>query len=262
MSPAVPVLLAAAAGAVLMAAPGGTLRLAALHRRRPDSPPQATAAAAGAGLLVLLALGPVVALLLGAAVLVVRRGVAVRREAEELRREREAGIDALALLAGELRAGRAPASALAAAAEVARGPTRSAFASAAAAARLGGDVPSALISEQSAVGSTLRGLAACWQVCEQSGSGLAGAIGRLEASARSAEEQRRAVDAELAGPRATAQLLAALPVAGIALAAALGAHPVHVLLHTPAGVGCLLGGLLLDAAGLLWTGRLVRAATA
>jgi tight adherence protein B len=78
---------------------------------------------------------------------------------------------------------------------------------------------------------------------------------------RAAEAQRRAIEAELAGPRASAQLLAVLPLVGVGFAAALGAHPVHVLLHTPVGVGCLLAGLLLDATGVLWTRRLVSAAT-
>jgi tight adherence protein B len=97
-------------------------------------------------------------------------------------------------------------------------------------------------------------------VCSSAGSGLAAGIDRLQEGLRAAESQRRAVDAELAGPRATAGLLAVLPVAGLGLAAALGAHPVQVLLHTRFGLYCLLLGLGLDAAGVMWTRRLVASA--
>ena len=48
-----------------------------------------------------------------------------------------------------------------------------------------------------------------------------------------------------------------LPLAGVALAAGLGARPGYVLLHTPLGVGCLVLGLVLDGTGLWWTARLV-----
>ena len=80
---------------------------------------------------------------------------------------------------------------------------------------------------------------------------------------RARETQRRQVAAALAGPRASAALLALLPLAGVALAAGLGARPLHVLLHTPLGVGCLLLGAALDLLGLWWTTRIVaRAAQA
>ena len=59
--------------------------------------------------------------------------------------------------------------------------------------------------------------------------------------------QRRAA---MAGPRATARLLAWLPVFGVVLGAAVGADPVGVLLDGRGGTTLLL------AAGLLtWTGR-------
>jgi tight adherence protein B len=175
--------------------------------------------------------------------------------------ERTRALEALAVLAADLRVGRGPADALAAAADVAVGGTSRALLAAASAARLGGDVPGALTAEPSAVSDVLRGLAACWTVCLVAGSGLASGVDRLTEGLRAAEAQRRAVDAELAGPRATALLLAALPLAGIGLAGALGADPLRVLLHTPAGVSCLIAGIALDAAGWLWTRRLVAGAS-
>jgi tight adherence protein B len=51
-----------------------------------------------------------------------------------------------------------------------------------------------------------------------------------------------------------------LPVAGLLMAAGLGADPLRVLLSTPLGLVCLVLGLGLDGLGVLWTGRLVRRA--
>ena len=112
----------------------------------------------------------------------------------------------------------------------------------------------------SAVPEVLRALAACWTVCAGSGAGLATAVERLEEGLRAEQAQRRAVDAELAGPRATAGLLAVLPAGGLLLAGGLGADPLSVLLATPVGLLCLLVGLGLDAVGVWWTGRLVASA--
>lgn len=183
-----------------------------------------------------------------------------RQAAQERQRERRSAAEACVALAAELRAGRSPAEALGTAAELARGPAQGALLAAAAAARLGGDVPAALVSGVAA-GSTapevLRGLGACWRVCARAGSGLAAAVDRLSEGLRSQQAQEQAVEAALAGPRASAAMLAVLPLAGVALAAGLGARPGHVLLHTPVGVGCLVLGLVLDGAGLWWTARLV-----
>jgi tight adherence protein B len=182
--------------------------------------------------------------------------------ARERARERTGATEALAVLGAELRAGRSPADALAAASGVAGGPLAQALAAASSGSRFGADPARALLgsAELTAVPELVRGLAACLQVCGTTGSSLAAAVDRLAEALGAEHAQRLAVDAELAGPRATAGLLAVLPLAGIALAAGLGARPVHVLLHTPVGLGCLAGGLALDGLGLWWTGRLVAAA--
>ena len=229
--------------------------------RRP--PPFWLPAALGVAVAALL-LGPAVALLLSAGALAMRRTAGVRRSAAARRAERCRAVEACGALAGELRAGRSPAAALAVAADLAGGPSREVLLSAASAARTGGDVTVALLpagapvsGPTTAVPEVLRALAACWTVCAVSGSGLATAVDRLEEGLRADQDRRRAVEAELAGPRATAGLLAVLPLAGLLLATGLGADPVHVLLQTPLGLACLTGGLVLDALGLLWTGRLV-----
>lgn len=263
MSPVVlPAALAAASVASWVLVPrSAELRLRSLGRR----PLPAPSARAPARLLLVLVpallvmtLG-IVAAVLGAAAAALVLRLRTQRAARTARHEeRTRAVEACGALAGELRAGRSAADALAAAAEVAAGPSRTSLTAAASAARLGGDVPAALHPPPGcAVAPVLHALAACWSVCSGSGSGLASAVERLEEGLRAAQDQGRAVDAELAGPRATAGLLAVLPAAGLLLASGLGADPLHVLLHTPVGLGCLAGGLGLDGLGLWWTGRLV-----
>lgn len=70
-----------------------------------------------------------------------------------------------------------------------------------------------------------------------------------------AENLRRAA---LAGPRATARLLAWLPLAGVGLGAVLGADPVAVLLGGGPGGLCLVGGLALFLLGRRWVRLLLR----
>ena len=262
MSPLLPVVLAAAAAMVATAGPSvGRTRLVALARA-PDwrehwARVRVVPVPVAAGVAALAVAGPVAALATVVAAVVAQRLLAAQRAERVALLERARALEALAVLAGDLRVGRAPGPALAVAASVAVGGTSRALAAAATAADLGGDVPAALQGAPSAVPEVLRGLAACWCVCTVSGSGLAAGVDRLCDGLRAAEAQRQAVAAELAGPRATAGLLAALPLAGVGLAAGLGAHPLHVLLHTTAGGVCLLLGITLDVVGLLWTSRLV-----
>lgn len=66
--------------------------------------------------------------------------------------------------------------------------------------------------------------------------------------------------AALAGPLATARLLAWLPVGGLLLGLALGADPLTLLLRPGPGTLLLVAGVALSAAGHRWTAREVRAA--
>lgn len=163
-------------------------------------------------------------------------------------------------LAAELTAGRTPATALREASAAL--PVLAEFLlPAVTAAELGGDVTAEL---QVAAGRPgvegLRHLAACWRVSESSGAGLAAALGRLGEGLRGEEAVRREVTAQLAAPRASARLLAALPAFGLVLGAGLGARPWEVLLGTSWGVGCLVAGLVLDGCGLLWVEQLSKRA--
>ncbi|MBB4792986.1 tight adherence protein B [Streptomyces nodosus] len=195
-------------------------------------------------------------------VLVLRRV----RQAREARQEREArGEAVIALcgaLAGEVRAGHQPGEALLSAARASAG-LGEAQATVLAAARFGGDVPGALADAARQPGAEgLSGLAACWRVAVDRGAGLAAGLDRLEAALRAERDQRADLRAQLAGARSTAALLAGLPVLGLLLGTALGAHPLHILLHTGVGLACLAVGGLLEGAGLWWALAIVREAEA
>ncbi|MBX6766996.1 MAG: type II secretion system F family protein, partial [Actinomadura rubrobrunea] len=84
----------------------------------------------------------------------------------------------------------------------------------------------------------LRLLAACWRIGAERGGTLAAVLDGLAAALRDEEEQRQEISAQLAGPKATARLLAGLPLLGLAMAAALGADPVAFLFGTIPGLGC------------------------
>lgn len=173
---------------------------------------------------------------------------------------------AVGCLAEELRSGQRPASALSTAATVAAVPEiAELFTEVAAVASAGGDVPSALrAGAGSATGrSASRGidrLAAGWAVSERSGASLAAVLDRIEDDLAANRRQRQQVAAQLAGPRATAILLAFLPVLGVLLGTATGARPLAVLFGTPAGQLLLLLGVSLHAVGAVWTMKIVRAA--
>lgn len=188
-----------------------------------------------------------------------RRAGAARRARE---RRADAVIALCGALAGEVRAGRQPGEALLGASHDSGGLGR-AQAVVLAAARFGGDVPGALTDAARRPGAEgLLGLAACWRVAVDRGAGLAAGLDRLEGALRAERDQRADLRAQLAGARSTAVLLAGLPVLGLLLGTALGADPLHVVLHTGAGLGCLLVGGVLEGVGLWWVLRIVRGAEA
>jgi tight adherence protein B len=100
-------------------------------------------------------------------------------------------------------------------------------------------------------------VAACWQVAVDGGASLASGLERVAEALRADRDQREELRAQLAGPRATALVLAALPLFGLLLGAAMGVRPLQVLLHTQAGLACLLGGVVLEWAGLAWVAAIV-----
>ncbi|SDO52967.1 tight adherence protein B [Streptomyces sp. cf386] len=203
---------------------------------------------------------PVVA---GAAGVPLLRKARLAREARRARERRGDAVIALCgALAGEVRAGRQPGEALLRAAWDSGG-LGEAQGAVLAAARFGGDVPGALASAARQPGAEgLLGLAACWRVAVDQGAGLAAGLERLEGALRAQRDQRADLRAQLAGARSTVLMLAGLPVLGLLLGAAMGADPLHVLLHTGAGLACLVVGGVLEGLGMWWALRIVRRAEA
>ncbi|MDQ1009311.1 tight adherence protein B [Streptomyces sp. V4I23] len=194
-----------------------------------------------------------------AAVPLVRRRLRAREHRKEKDRRAERVVALCGAVAGELRAGLQPGQALLFGARSTRALGQE-EAAVLAAARFGGDVPGALKAAARQPGAEgLAGFAACWRVAVDSGAGLAAGLDRLEAALRAERDQREDLAAQLAGAWSTVVLLALLPVAGLGMGWALGADPLDVLFHTPGGIACLVAGGLLEAAGLFWAGRIVRA---
>ncbi|GAA1838244.1 hypothetical protein GCM10009682_63430 [Luedemannella flava] len=101
-------------------------------------------------------------------------------------------------------------------------------------------------------------VAAAVTLAERTGAPLAAVLDRLDQQLRAALRLRSTVAAQAAGARASAWLLAVLPLAGVALGPVMGVSPGAVLLGTPLGAGCLLGAVALQLGGLAWAARLAR----
>jgi tight adherence protein B len=130
----------------------------------------------------------------------------------------------------------------------------------AATSRLGGDLPSALHQAARQPGASgLDAMAASWEVSTRSGAPLADVLDRVAAGLRDDEEALAEVTAALGPPRATAKMLAVLPVLGVGLGMSMGADPLAFLLGSPLGLGCLGLGVLLALVGLWWVEQLAAA---
>lgn len=177
----------------------------------------------------------------------------------EVAKRRTAVIELCDGIAAELSAGRPPDTALSYAAEAL--PNLPGLPAVLDAARDGDDVPAALTRAATTEGCAgLRLLAGCWRVGVDRGGMLAAVIDGLAEALRDEQSHRDDIALQLAGPRATARLLAVLPLLGLGMAAALGADPLSFLFTTLPGALCLTLGLGLDALGLWWTARLAKAA--
>lgn len=149
----------------------------------------------------------------------------VNRYAEQTRRR---GLDQLCGLAADLRAGLPVPSTVEIAA--ARGPAGS---------------------------DRLRQLtSAAVRLADRTGAPLADLVERIEADARATDRGLAAAAAQAAGARATAWLLAGLPIGGIGLGYGIGVDPIAVLLHSTIGGICAVLAVVLQVVGLFWTERL------
>lgn len=177
----------------------------------------------------------------------------------ELAADRAAVLEVCDLVAAELAAGRPPGAALASASE--RWPP---LVAAVEAVRLGADVPEALrrLADERRGAADLRWVAGAWQVAQHSGHGLAAALERTASGLRARRRTRRLVDSELASARATARLVACLPLAVLVMGSGAGSDPWTFLLTTPVGWLCLATGVGLIVLGLAWIERLAERAAA
>jgi tight adherence protein B len=188
-----------------------------------------------------------------------RRRRSDRRIAES--HELETAID---VLVGELRIGAHPAAAFAVAADEAAGPVAGACRAVAARARLGADVAAGLrgAGETSVLPTQWERLAVCWQLAADHGLAMSAL---MRAAQRDIAERQRfsgQVRSAMAGARATATILASLPVLSVLLGQLIGAHPIAFLLGGELG-GCLLVvGLTLICGGLLWSDHITGQAMA
>lgn len=103
-------------------------------------------------------------------------------------------------------------------------------------------------------------LAACFDVAEASGCPLADVLTRFAAHLEAEDDAEAARETALAGPKATVRILTWLPFLGLGLGVLLGVDPAAILLGTPLGMAALGAGLVLTAAGRIWSARLVAAA--
>lgn len=197
--------------------PGGALLAATVARPRSSM----AGAAAGAGLAGVALSGPIAGLVAAVYTGLGVRGLLRRADARVRAEVHARAVDGLCALAADLRAGLPPA----------------------------GRVPDV----RGRLGELTT---AVWRLAEATGAPVADLVERIEADARAADRSRAAAAAQAAGARATAWLLAALPLGGIALGYGIGADPLQVLLHSPIGAGCTVGALLLQLAGIAWADRL------
>ncbi|GAA5129442.1 type II secretion system F family protein [Haloechinothrix salitolerans] len=171
--------------------------------------------------------------------------------------------DALGGIVAELRAGVSPVSAVDSAAadlDVRHAEAAAKLRTLGAAARLGCDI-TAQVRARDHVDPVLLAvarIASGWALAHRHGLPLADVLDSIrrdvESNARFAARSR----AMMAGPRASAAVLAALPVLGIALGEAMGAGPIAVLLTSAVGQLLLVCGAALVLAGTAWCAVLTR----
>jgi tight adherence protein B len=192
---------------------------------------------------------PLVALLAGIS------GFAAGRAwtAVRLDRDRETRLlavaDGLGALAADLRSGRAvetaTVSAVAACADEASGRA------------LARAIRAAGPAEEGDLGQALDRISAGVLLSSRTGCSLAAVVAAVEDDLRARHRQRLELRSATAAPRASALLLAGLPVVGLAMGSGVGAAPWAVLTTTATGQVLLVAGVTLELAGVLWSRRLL-----
>lgn len=210
----------------------------------------------GVGAVVASAPGAVVGASTGVVLAAAARLLTMHRGRRLAARRRLEVARGCAAVASQVRVGRVPSEALAAAAG-----DWPVLVAAHQAQMLGGDVPETLLAHATQPGCAgLADLARAWRLAVDTGAPMAGALDHVALSLRRDEALQRTVAAELAGPRATGKVMAVLPLGGIGMGYLLGGRPLEFLVDGPLGWACLLGGVGLACAGVLWVDQLARVA--
>jgi tight adherence protein B len=92
-----------------------------------------------------------------------------------------------------------------------------------------------------------------WHVSHLSGASMLESLQQVRANLEEANSSADLVAGELAGPRATSQMLAVFPLLGLAMAFGLGANPFHFFSATLIGRLSLFLGISLACAGVVWS---------
>lgn len=126
-------------------------------------------------------------------------------------------------------------------------------------AELGGDVFAGPVD---GLDGPWRRVALVWRAADDLGLPLVDLLSSVRADVAARQRFGERTRAALAGPRATAGVLAALPVLGIALGQMMGADPLGVLFGGGLGGVLLVVGTILAAGGLVWSERITDRAVA
>ncbi|MFE3546593.1 hypothetical protein ACFXK0_26825 [Nocardia sp. NPDC059177] len=198
----------------------------------------------------------------GLAALMVGVTFAVRRRRGrgDRSRRQECGylLAGLEAVVGELRVGAHPSAAAESAAGESRGEAARVLAISAGRSRLGGSGADGWVHPDSIVAEELSRIGVAWRVAEDHGLALAELLSAARADLLGRIRFRDRTEAALAGARASATVLAALPLVGIALGQLMGAAPLSILFGSPAGELLLPLGAALACCGLLWTDVITR----
>jgi tight adherence protein B len=222
---------------------------------RPGAPAVAGLAVGAAGVAVST---PLVAALAAVCAASALRSVRATRRAAAGRRRARSIAEGLGVLAAELRAGRSVADAAGAA--VAGCPDDVAGEALGRVLRLGAGPPAPPAGIPADVAEVLGRVAAAVRLSARTGCSLAGVAAALEDDLRARDRAETELRAAVAGPRASATVLAGLPVLGLLMGSGVGADPWGVLTTTGTGNVLLVVGVGLELAGVAWSARLVRRA--
>lgn len=256
-------LLLGAAAALPAPAPGGRITRTA-RPARTSAPGPLIAVVVGVAMAVFLLADRLsvaaAALLLAATAVHHWQALRTRRR---VRATREVLAGWLGHLVADLQAGARPADALARATaeldEQAPPAVAEAIAAGTAQARWGTS-PAATFLAAADHAPDLASVGHLWELAERHGVKLAGLLSQIRDRLSARNSHDDATAASLNGPQASALILMALPLAGLAMGTAMGAAPLGLLLGGGLGGVLLVAGVGLVCAGFLWSQHIISGA--